>query len=183
MPIVLFVNGSSHQLDVPDDEPLLSVLRNRLDLTGTKYGCGEGQCGACTVLLDGKPIRSCRTPVSSAAGKRITTIEGLEQDGRLHPVQQAFLDNEAFQCGYCTPGMIMGAVALLTSNPRPSEQEILRGMQGHICRCGTISADRRCRGASSKSQWLKQAKEREPSTRVSNRRPAARFHSWSCTRF
>src|SRR5207248_8697433 len=137
MPIVLFVNGSSHQLDVPDDEPLLSVLRNRLDLTGTKYGCGEGQCGACTVLLDGKPIRSCRTPVSSAAGKRITTIEGLEQDGRLHPVQQAFLDNEAFQCGYCTPGMIMGAVALLTSNPRPSEQEILRGMQGHICRCGT----------------------------------------------
>ncbi len=96
-----------------------------------------GQCGACTVLLDGKPIRSCRTPVSSAAGKRITTIEGLEQDGRLHPVQQAFLDNEAFQCGYCTPGMIMGAVALLTSNPRPSEQEILRGMQGHICRCGT----------------------------------------------
>jgi len=137
MPIVLFVNGSSHQLDVPDDEPLLSVLRNRLDLTGTKYGCGEGQCGACTVLLDGKPIRSCRTPVSSAAGKRITTIEGLEQDGRLHPVQQAFLDNEAFQCGYCTPGMIMGAVALLTSNPRPSEQEILRAMQGHICRCGT----------------------------------------------
>src|SRR5712691_2639484 len=126
MPIVLFVNGSSHQLDVPDDEPLLSVLRNRLDLTGTKYGCGEGQCGACTVLLDGKPIRSCRTPVSSAAGKRITTIEGLEQDGRLHPVQQAFLDNEAFQCGYCTPGMIMGAVALLTSNPRPSEQEILK---------------------------------------------------------
>ncbi len=123
MPIVLFA--------------LLSVLRNRLDLTGTKYGCGEGQCGACTVLLDGKPIRSCRTPVSSAAGKRITTIEGLEQDGRLHPVQQAFLDNEAFQCGYCTPGMIMGAVALLTSNPRPSEQEILRGMQGHICRCGT----------------------------------------------
>src|SRR5204863_6877380 len=111
MPIVLFVNGSSHQLDVPDDEPLLSVLRNRLDLTGTKYGCGEGQCGACTVLLDGKPIRSCRTPVSSAAVKRITTIEGLEQDGRLHPVQQAFLDNE-----------------LLTNNPRPSEQEILRGM-------------------------------------------------------
>ena len=137
MPITLLVNRASHQLDVPGDEPLLSVLRNRLDLTGTKYGCGEGQCGACTVLLDGKPIRSCRTPVSSAAGKRITTIEGLEQDGRLHPVQQGFLDNEAFQCGYCTPGMIMGALALLNSNPHPSEQEIVRGMQGHICRCGT----------------------------------------------
>ena len=137
MPITLLVNGVSHQLDIPADEPLLSVLRNRLDLTGTKYGCGEGQCGACTVLLDGKPIRSCRTPVRSAAGKKTTTIEGLEQDGRLHPVQQAFLDNEAFQCGYCTPGMIMGAVALLNSNPHPSEQEILQGMQGHICRCGT----------------------------------------------
>src|SRR5256885_15320838 len=135
--LTLNINGKDLHVTAAAEETLLSVLRNRLDLTGTKYGCGEGQCGACTVLLDGKPIRSCRTPVSSAAGKRITTIEGLEQDGRLHPVQQAFLDNEAFQCGYCTPGMIMGAVALLTSNPRPSEQEILRGMQGHICRCGT----------------------------------------------
>ena len=137
MSINLIVNGASHQLDVPDDEPLLSVLRNRLDLTGTKYGCGEGQCGACTVLLDGKPIRSCRTPVSLAAGKIIATIEGLERDGRLHPVQQAFLDGEAFQCGYCTPGMIMGAMALLNNKPHPSEQEIARGMQGHVCRCGT----------------------------------------------
>src|SRR5713101_3489405 len=125
--IALNVNGKKLTVDVDSTVSLLSVLRNDLNLTGSKYGCGEGQCGACTVLLDGKPIRSCRTPVSSAAGKRITTIEGLEQDGRLHPVQQAFLDNEAFQCGYCTPGMIMGAVALLTSNPRPSEQEILRG--------------------------------------------------------
>ena len=137
MPIDLVVNGASHRLDVPDDEPLLSVLRNRLALTGTKYGCGEGQCGACTVLLDGKPIRSCRTPVSSAASKKITTIEGIERNGRLHPVQEAFLEVEAFQCGYCTPGMIMGAVALLKANPHPNEAEIIRGMQGHICRCGT----------------------------------------------
>jgi len=133
----LTINGKTQDINVDPNTPLLWAIREQVGLTGTKYGCGEGQCGACTVLLDGKPIRSCRTPVSSAAGKRITTIEGLEQDGRLHPVQQAFLDNEAFQCGYCTPGMIMGAVALLTSNPRPSEQEILRGMQGHICRCGT----------------------------------------------
>jgi aerobic-type carbon monoxide dehydrogenase small subunit (CoxS/CutS family) len=137
MPITLLVNGTIRRLDVPDDEPLLSVLRNRLDLTGTKYGCGEGQCGACTVLLDGKPIRSCRTPVSSAVGKKVTTIEGLDRDGHLQPTQEAFLDVEAFQCGYCTPGMIMGAVALLTANPHPNEAEILRGMQGHICRCGT----------------------------------------------
>src|SRR5213075_2810478 len=105
MPIVLFVNGSSHQLDVPDDEPLLSVLRNRLDLTGTKYGCGEGQCGACTVLVDGQVVRSCQAPVSEAAGKKVVTIEGLESNGRLHPVQTAFLEVEAFQCGYCTSGM------------------------------------------------------------------------------
>src|SRR5213083_2044933 len=113
MPIVLFVNGSSHQLDVPDDEPLLSVLRNGLGLTGTKYGCGEGQCGACTVLLDGRAVRSCRTPAALATGKKIITIEGLSPNGELHPVQQAFLDEEAFQCGYCTPGMFMSAVALL----------------------------------------------------------------------
>src|SRR5256886_11713927 len=118
MPTLPLLNGSSHQLDVPDDEPLLSVLGNRLDLTGTKYGCGEGQCGACTVLLDGKPVRSCRVPVSSVAGKKITTIEGLEQDGRLHPVQEAFLSVEAFQCGYCTPGMILSAVALLEQNSK-----------------------------------------------------------------
>jgi len=137
VPIDLIVNGASHRLDVPDDESLLSVLRNRLELTGTKYGCGEGQCGACTVLLDGKPIRSCRTPVSSAASQKITTIEGIERNGRLHPVQEAFLELEAFQCGYCTPGMIMGAVALLKAYPHPSEAEIIRGMHGHICRCGT----------------------------------------------
>src|SRR5256885_1153108 len=113
MPIVLFVNGSSHQLDVPDDEPLLSVLRNRLDLTGTKYGCGEGQCGACTVLVDGTPTRSCTMPIAGVAASKITTIEGLEQHAVLTPVQQAFLDEGAFQCGYCTSGMIMSATALL----------------------------------------------------------------------
>src|SRR5436305_6740911 len=104
--ITLLVNGSQKQAEVLPDETLLSVLRNGLGLTGTKYGCGEGQCGACTVLLDGRPVRSCRTPASSAAGKKISTIEGLSQNAGLHPVQQAFLDEEAFQCGYCTPGMI-----------------------------------------------------------------------------
>jgi aerobic-type carbon monoxide dehydrogenase small subunit (CoxS/CutS family) len=112
----LVVNGSHRRVDAPPEESLLSVLRNRLQLTGTKYGCGEGQCGACTVLLDGRPARSCRTAVSKAAGKKITTIEGLEKNGRLHPVQAAFLEEEAFQCGYCTPGMIVSAVGLLETN-------------------------------------------------------------------
>jgi aerobic-type carbon monoxide dehydrogenase small subunit (CoxS/CutS family) len=137
MPFTLLVNGAEHRLDVPSDRPLLFVLRNDLDLTGTKYGCGEGQCGACTVLVDGKPIRSCRTPVSLAAGKKITTIEGLEHEGHLHRVQEAFLSTEAFQCGYCTSGMILSAVALLESNPNPTEQDILRRMEGNVCRCGT----------------------------------------------
>lgn len=137
MPITLLVNGAEHHVEAPSDQPLLYVLREKLDLTGTKYGCGEGQCGACTVLLDGRPARSCRTPVSAAAGKKITTIEGLEQDGKLHPVQQAFLDVEAFQCGYCTPGMIVAAAALLNENPSPNEQEIMRRLEGNVCRCGT----------------------------------------------
>jgi aerobic-type carbon monoxide dehydrogenase small subunit (CoxS/CutS family) len=135
----LSVNGSQHSLDVPADEKLLFVLRDQLKLTGSKYGCGEGECGACTILMDGKPVRSCRVPVGSAAGKRITTIEGLEVDGRLHPVQQAFLEAEAFQCGYCTPGMIMSAVSLLRGTKHPSEGEIVRSMNGNICRCGTYS--------------------------------------------
>ena len=137
MPITLLVNGTSHQLDVSGDEPLLWVLRNRLDLTGTKYGCGEGQCGACTVLVNGKPVRSCLTAVGDAMGKKITTIEGLEQNGRLHPVQEAFVHEEAFQCAYCTPGMIMSAVALLQETANPSEQDIVRRMNGNVCRCGT----------------------------------------------
>jgi aerobic-type carbon monoxide dehydrogenase small subunit (CoxS/CutS family) len=133
----LIVNGVERGVDAPPEESLLSVLRNRLDLTGTKYGCGEGQCGACTVLLDGNPVRSCRTAASEAAGKKITTIEGLERNGRLHPVQSAFLEVEAFQCGYCTPGMIVSAVALLRNNANPSEEEIVGGMAANICRCGT----------------------------------------------
>src|ERR1700733_9466592 len=136
MPYVLLVNGAEHRLDLPPDRTLLSVLRNELDMTGTKYGCGEGQCGACTVLLDGKPVRSCRTPLSVAAGKKITTIEGLERDGKLHLMQEAFLSVEAFQCGYCTSGMILSAVALLESTPKPTEQDILRRMEGNVCRCG-----------------------------------------------
>lgn len=139
MPYTLVVNGVEHRLDVPSDQSLLSTLRNNLDLTGTKYGCGEGQCGACTVLLDGKPVRSCRTPVSLAAGRKITTIEGIERNGVLHPVQEAFLSVEAFQCAYCTSGMIMSAIALLEANPKPTEEEIVRRMEGNVCRCGTYS--------------------------------------------
>jgi len=133
----LSVNGAEHKLDVPSDLPLLSALRDELNLTGTKYGCGEGQCGACTVLLNGNPIRSCRTPVSAAAGKKIVTIEGLEHNGQLHPVQQAFLEREAFQCGYCTSGMIMSAVALLDLTASPTDEQIIRRMDGNVCRCGT----------------------------------------------
>jgi isoquinoline 1-oxidoreductase subunit alpha len=136
-PVVLSVNGTQRRLDAPAEETLLSVLRNRLDLTGTKYGCGEGQCGACTILLDGRAARSCQTPVSEAVGKKIVTIEGLEQNGRLHPVQAAFLEVEAFQCGYCTPGMVVAAAALLRSNPNPSAVEIAESLSGNICRCGT----------------------------------------------
>ncbi len=139
MAFLLEVNGSDHRVDVSGERSLLSVLRDDLDLTGTKYGCGEGQCGACTVLLDAKPVRSCRTQVASAAGKKITTIEGLEKNGQLHPVQQAFLDLEAFQCAYCTPGMILSAVALLNRNPTPSEEDIRQHMNGNVCRCGTYS--------------------------------------------
>jgi aerobic-type carbon monoxide dehydrogenase small subunit (CoxS/CutS family) len=116
---------------------LLYVLRDRLNLTGTKYGCGEGQCGACTVLIDGRPTRSCQMHARAVSGRKITTIEGLESDGKLHPVQQAFVDEEAFQCSYCTPGMILSAVGLLKANPKPSDEEIIRGMNGNICRCGT----------------------------------------------
>lgn len=137
--LVLNVNGSERQVDAPPDESLLSVLRNSLQLTGTKYGCGEGQCGACTVLIDGRPARSCRTPVSQAAGKKITTIEGLEQNGKLHPVQAAFLEQEALQCGYCTSGMIMATVALLNAIPNPTDDDIVRQMNGNVCRCGTYA--------------------------------------------
>ena len=133
----LDVNGARRRIDADAGRTLLSVLREDLDLTGTKYGCGEGQCAACTVLIDGRPARSCVTTVGAAAGKRIVTIEGLAPEGKLHAVQEAFLEADAMQCGYCTPGMILGAVALLRSNPNPSDAEIVSGMNGHICRCGT----------------------------------------------
>ena len=137
MSVELLVNGTSHRVDAAGDTSLLSVLRNRLNLTGSKYGCGEGQCGACTVLIDGRPVRSCITPLRYAAGKHITTIEGLEHDGQLHPVQQAFLDADALQCGYCTPGMVMSAVALLAKESNPAEPAIRSAMEGNVCRCGT----------------------------------------------
>jgi len=135
----LLINGTRLRFDADSDRSLLSVLRDELDLTGSKYGCGEGQCGACTVLIDGQATRSCITNVGAAAGKKITTIEGLEKNGRLHPVQQAFLEADALQCGYCTPGMIMSGVALLARNTNPTEQEVLRFMEGNVCRCGTYS--------------------------------------------
>lgn len=137
MRIDLEVNGRRHAIDVEPSRSLLSVLRDEIALTGTKYGCGEGQCGACTVLLGDHAVHSCVTPVGSAAGAPITTIEGLEHDGRLHPVQQAFLDENALQCGYCTTGMIMAATALLRATPSPSTQQITSAMDGNVCRCGT----------------------------------------------
>src|SRR5205809_7795196 len=136
-PVELEINGKRYPINYPPETPLLYVLRDELGLSGSKYGCGEGQCGACTVLIGGAPRRSCQIPVSAAAAKPITTIEGLEKDGRLNPVQQAFLDAGAFQCAYCTSGMIISGVALLESKSNPSAQEIAHSMQGNICRCGT----------------------------------------------
>ena len=133
----LNVNGKKLPLDVDSQTSLLTVLRDYLNLTGTKYGCGESQCGACTVLIDGVATRSCITPVSRAAGKQITTIEGLEKDGQLHPLQQAFIEADAMQCGYCTSGMIMAGAGLLQKNPKPSRDEIVKAMDRNVCRCGT----------------------------------------------
>src|SRR6266581_2023474 len=133
----LNVNGKKLAVDVDSTVSLLAVLRDDLDLTGSKYGCGEGQCGACTVLIDGQATRSCITKLGAAAGEKITTIEGIEKNGRLHPLQEAFLEADALQCGYCTSGMIVSSVALLSKNPNPSEQEIGRFMEGNVCRCGT----------------------------------------------
>jgi aerobic-type carbon monoxide dehydrogenase small subunit (CoxS/CutS family) len=133
----LVVNQTRYRLVVDPSRMLLWVLRNELDLTGTKYGCGEGECGACTVLIDGAAIRSCMTRVSAVAGKQITTIEGLAQNGKLHPLQEAFIHAEALQCGYCTPGMILSSVALLKKTPQPTEPEIRTSLEGNVCRCGT----------------------------------------------
>jgi aerobic-type carbon monoxide dehydrogenase small subunit (CoxS/CutS family) len=135
--IPLDVNGKRYEVSNDPSTPLLYVLREELGLTGSKYGCGEGQCGACTVLFGGAPRRSCQLRVGDASGKPILTIEGLEENGTLHPVQQAFLDAEAFQCAYCTSGMIMSSVALLQKNSNPNSSDIAQSLQGNICRCGT----------------------------------------------
>jgi nicotinate dehydrogenase subunit A len=137
--IVLRVNGREHRLAVEGSRPLLQVLRTELGLTGTKYGCGAGECGACTVLVDEQAVRSCMLPVSLVQGRAVTTIEGLADGDRLHPVQEAFLQAQAFQCGYCTPGLVMGTVALLRSNPDPTALEIREALSGHLCRCGVYS--------------------------------------------
>jgi aerobic-type carbon monoxide dehydrogenase small subunit (CoxS/CutS family) len=137
--IHLSINGHSYNVDADPQTSLLTVLRDHLDLTGSKYGCGEGQCGACTVLIDGKAQRSCITKVGTVSEKPITTIEGLASGDQLHPVQQAFLDVGAMQCAYCTSGMIMSAVALLSQNPHPKDNEIVDFMNGNICRCGTYA--------------------------------------------
>jgi aerobic-type carbon monoxide dehydrogenase small subunit (CoxS/CutS family) len=130
------LNGNATVLKTDPSQTLLWVLRNHFNLTGTKYGCGSGFCGACTVIIDKEAIRSCSIPVSDVAGKNVITIEGLAKDGKLHPVQQAFVDQDALQCGYCTPGMIMNAVALLMKNPKPSREQIIKGMEDNFCRCG-----------------------------------------------
>ncbi len=132
----ILVNGKQYSVTSEPDVPLLFVLRDEIGLTGTKYGCGEGQCGACTVILNGVARRSCLTPLADAIGATITTIEGLERNGKLHPVQAAFIEAGAFQCAYCTSGMIMSSVALLEKNPSPSNADIVAGLQGNICRCG-----------------------------------------------
>ena len=133
----LLVNGESYEVDVDGETTLLAVLRQDLGLTGTKYGCGDGDCGACTVLLDGEAKNSCITPVESAAGRAVTTIEGLANGNDLHPVQEAFIEHTAFQCAYCTPGFIMSLVALLSRNPQPDDRQIRAALTGNICRCGT----------------------------------------------
>jgi aerobic-type carbon monoxide dehydrogenase small subunit (CoxS/CutS family) len=133
----LQVNGARRAVEADADRSLLSVLRDDLDMTGCKYGCGEGRCGACTILLDGKAVRSCQIPVSRAEGKPVRTVEGLASGDKLHPLQQAFLDAGAMQCGYCTCGMIMSALALLTQQPDAGRQDIVQFMNGNVCRCGT----------------------------------------------
>jgi aerobic-type carbon monoxide dehydrogenase small subunit (CoxS/CutS family) len=135
--ITFTLNGKVTEVKIDPGETLLWVLRNHFGLTGTKFGCGNGFCGACTVLLDNEAVRSCQLSIGDVAGKKVLTIEGLATDGKLHPVQQAFIDHDALQCGYCTSGMIMNAVALLIKNPNPTKKEIISGMEQNLCRCGT----------------------------------------------
>jgi aerobic-type carbon monoxide dehydrogenase small subunit (CoxS/CutS family) len=151
--IPILVNGKSHQVDVSSDTPLLWVLRENLGMTGTKFGCGIAQCGACTVHLDGQPTRSCVTPVAAAKGKKITTIEGLSADGS-HPLQKAWIAEEVPQCGYCQSGQIMSAAALLATKPKPTDADIDSAMSGNICRCGTYQRIRRAihRAAGNRAQ-------------------------------
>lgn len=154
--IPLDVNGVRRAVTTDPTRSLLSVLRDDLGLTGAKYGCGEAQCGACVVLLDGQPVPACVTPLADAAGKRLATVEGLSHNGRLSPVQQAFVDEGALQCGYCTPGMIMAATALLRQNPRPTDGDISSFMQSHICRCAVygriLAAVHRAAGQAGESE-------------------------------
>jgi len=130
------LNGKKVEMPLEKDQTLLWALRTHFNLTGTKYGCGEGYCGACTVLMNNEAVRSCAIRMEEVAGKKITTIEGLSKNGKLHPVQQAFVDNDALQCGYCTPGMIMNAVGLLAKTPHPTREQIVEGMEDNLCRCG-----------------------------------------------
>jgi isoquinoline 1-oxidoreductase alpha subunit len=149
--IKLTVNGRPRQVDVEPEMPLLWVLRDELNVKGPKFGCGIGQCGACTVHLNGEPVRSCAVPVSEAAGKRIVTIEGLASGGRLHPVQQAWIDHQVPQCGYCQGGQILAAVALLRKNPQPSDAEIDEAMT-NLCRCGSYARVRAAIHAAAKKK-------------------------------
>ena len=139
----LYVNGTEHEIEAAGDTPLLWVLRDVLKLAGTKYGCGMAQCGSCTVHVDGAPVRACVMPLASVAGKRVTTIEGVAEGETLHPVQQAWLEHDVVQCGYCQSGQIMSAIALLERNPNPSDAEIDQAMAGNICRCGTYQRIRK----------------------------------------
>ena len=132
----LTINGIKHQIKSDSKTSLLNVIREELNMTGSKYGCGEGVCGSCTVLMDGNAVRSCIVEAGDASGKQITTIEGVSESEKLHPVQQSFLKEDVFQCGYCAPGMVMSAVGLLKKNASPSEEEIIEAMNGNICRCG-----------------------------------------------
>jgi aerobic-type carbon monoxide dehydrogenase small subunit (CoxS/CutS family) len=139
MSIEIYVNGSQHRVEAEPETPLLYVLRNELKLKGTRFGCGLGQCGACTVIVDGAAVQSCDVPVSAVSGKRVTTIESLSEGGRLHPLQQAFIDEQAAQCGYCASGIIMSAKALLDAHPGASDQQVREALVGNLCRCGTHS--------------------------------------------
>jgi len=169
MPIELVVNGVRHSVDAQPDRTLLIVLRDELNLTGTKYGCGEGQCGACTVMLEDRALRSCQTKLSAVEGKRITTIEGLEEHGRLHPLQEAFLEADAMQCAYCTPGMIISGAALLKRNPNPSETEIRHGIAGNLCRCtGYLTIVRAIRAAAERMNGTREAAYNATHRTVSN---------------